>query len=309
MTLKEFLSQGKPVFKLICGAGNTDISTVLDTIKQYAEAGVRFFDISADLDIVRNVHKLMRELNIKDYFICVSYGTKDDPHIQKAIIDTTRCIRCGVCSFVCPQQAIPTPSNDENYTVQWKKCIGCHRCADACPKKAIEMYNRLRPIEETLPEIIKEGIDAVELHVASGFTSDAEDSWETITSLFDGMCSICIDRSKHSDARLKDVLMKIVSAREPFTTIIQADGFPMSGDTGGYDATLQALATTQIVNRLHLPAFVIISGGTNDTTNTLARSFGLEYHGIAYGSFARQALKHGYNAKDVVRYCGFEEEE
>ena len=39
----------------------------------------------------------------------------------------------------------------------------------------------------------------------------------------------------------------MIESREDYTTIIQADGFPMSGGDDNYKSTLQAVATAEIV--------------------------------------------------------------
>ena len=54
--------------------------------------------------------------------------------------------------------------------------------------------------------------------------------------------SICIDRSKLSNDKLLQRLNKMLENRIPYSTIIQADGAPMSGGENDYKTTLQAVA-------------------------------------------------------------------
>lgn len=60
--------------------------------------------------------------------------------------------------------------------------------------------------------------------------------------MFSGPLSICIDRSKLGDEKLLTRVKKMLEIRKPYTTIIQADGFPMSGGKDDFKTTLQAVA-------------------------------------------------------------------
>ncbi len=64
----------------------------------------------------------------------------------------------------------------------------------------------------------------------------------------------------------KEVLSRItemIKYREPYTTIIQADGIPMSGADDTYKTTLQAVAMAEIIQNANLPVHIVVSGGTN----------------------------------------------
>lgn len=75
---------------------------------------------------------------------------------------------------------------------------------------------------------------------------------------------------------------------KPYTTIVQADGFPMSGGKDDYKTTLQAVATAEIVQNAKLPVYIMLSGGTNSKTAELAKMCSIDYNGIAIGTFARK---------------------
>ena len=61
---------------------------------------------------------------------------KNDPHVNKAVIDYERCVNCGSCEAVCPQGAIHYAK------VKKSKCIGCGRCWKVCSRAAISYVSR-----------------------------------------------------------------------------------------------------------------------------------------------------------------------
>ena len=93
------------------------------------------------------------------------------------------------------------------------------------------------------------------------------------------------------DEQLISTLQKMIKTRKPYSTIIQADGYPMSGGNDDYKTTLQAVATAEIVQNAKLPVYLMLSGGTNSKTAELAKICDIDYHAIAVGSFARKIVK------------------
>ena len=83
----------------------------------------------------------------------------------------------------------------------------------------------------------------------------------------------------------------MISYRKPYTTIIQADGVPMSGGSDDYKTTLQAVAMAEVIQNANLPVYITLSGGTNSKTAELARLCGIKFSGIAIGSWARKIVK------------------
>ncbi|MBN1961774.1 MAG: 4Fe-4S binding protein [Deltaproteobacteria bacterium] len=70
----------------------------------------------------------------------VSINQSENKGVLKmtAVLDQKRCMNCGLCLDICPEQAI---SMSSNYTVviDSRKCTGCGSCIDKCPNKAISL--------------------------------------------------------------------------------------------------------------------------------------------------------------------------
>ena len=94
------------MFKLVCGAGNEDTESVKRLVYVYAKSGCRFFDLSARKEILASAKEALKLANVNDATLCVSVGIKGDPHITKAKIDETKCLKCGSCLNSCLNDAI-----------------------------------------------------------------------------------------------------------------------------------------------------------------------------------------------------------
>jgi hydrogenase-4 component H len=57
----------------------------------------------------------------------------------KPIVDREKCVSCGLCARVCPNQAIKLNEETKKPRISLARCIFCGECADACPAKAITM--------------------------------------------------------------------------------------------------------------------------------------------------------------------------
>ena len=287
--LLKLLKSRDRVFKLVCGAGNECVEEVERLVTIYSIAGCQIFDISANVDILsaakRGIERAKSFGTISDRYICVSVGIKGDPHILKSKIDRDRCQQCGQCSYVCPNDAI------KNCEVLFNRCLGCGKCYRVCPAQAVEMYSVERDLEAVIPELVAGGIDCVEFHVTTESSCGILEKWEIINKNFDGVLSICIDRMNLGNKQVLERIRLLLEKRKAFTTIIQADGIPMSGSDDRYKTTLQAVAMGEIIQDAKLPVYVILSGGTNSKTVKLADMCGIEYRGVAIGSYARKIVK------------------
>lgn len=284
--LKELLEQQK-CFKLICGAGNENLQEVERLVAIYAKAGCHFFDLSASEEVLaaaqRGLDFAIPKENQKDYHFCVSIGTKNDAHFNKARINPEKCKRCEQCIKNCPQKAI-----NQYFKVIENNCIGCSKCKSVCNHGAIEIYQKSKSIED-LFKLNSSLIKCVELHVSD--IDSAILQWDELCGNFYEMLSICIGRKHFSDEQITELLKKLVAKRPPYSVIIQADGNPMSGSADDFETTLPAVETGVFIKSLNLPVYVILSGGTNSKTAQLCKKKELEVSGIAFGSYARKIIK------------------
>lgn len=282
--LKELL-ETKHCFKFVCGAGNEDIEEVKRLVYVYAAAGCRFFDLSANEEVIKAAREALDTAKVYDAYLCVSVGIKNDPHVKKAVIDVDKCVNCGSCEAVCPQKAIHYGK------VKKEKCIGCGKCWRVCSRAAISYTSEEKNLKEVLPQIVDNGIDCIEFHAMGLDEKEIFSKWEYINENFEGLLSICTSRGKLSDEALVKRIQNMTANRVPYTTIVQADGFPMSGGDDNYKSTLQAVATAEIVQNAKLPVYLILSGGTNAKTSELAKMCEISYHGVAIGSYARKIVR------------------
>ena len=290
------LFKEKRCFKLVCGAGNEDAEEVEKLVTLYSEAGCNFFDLSAKPEIVEAAKRGLERAGIaQDRYLCCSVGIKGDPHVSKAEINLN-CKTCSNCTKICPQSAISQAEN--KYIVNSKRCIGCGKCFDICEFSAIDMKDKSVDLKKVLPKIIDKGIDCIEFHAIGENEKEVDKKWEDINNLYDGVLSIWVDRSKLGDEKLVQRARRMLEKRKPYTTIIQADGAPMSGGEDDYKTTLQTVAAAELFQNAKLPVYLLLSGGTNSKTTELASLCGIKYGGVAIGSFARKIVKEHISRDD-----------
>lgn len=282
------LFKEKRCFKLICGAGNEDVSEVEKLCYLYSLSGANFFDVCAKPEVVLAAKRGLERAGIKDRYLCVSIGAESDKHFCKARIDESMCSNCSSCRSVCTQGAIET--ENFRHKINEKRCIGCSKCIDICPNAAIDLIQKSTDYKEILPPLIEIGLDCVEFHIL-GDEKDIFIKWDEINSMFKGPISISINRSKIGDEALISLISKLLKTREPNSVIIQADGIPMSGGKDSFKSTLQAISTADLFLGANLNCYVMCSGGTNSKTSELAKMCEVPIEGVAIGSYARKIVK------------------
>ena len=288
--LKELLDSGK-CFKLVCGAGNEDANEVEKLVALYSAAGCKFFDLSANPEIVEAAK---RGLQGRSAYLCVSVGIKGDPHVQKAQIDYEKCAGCHKCEEICPQKTI------SHCKVKKARCIGCGKCYSVCKHGAISFTSENKDLKEVLPPLIEKGINCIELHAMGENDEETFEKWDYINSIYNGFLSICISRGHLSEEKMINRIKKMIEKRKPYSTIIQADGFPMSGSKDDFKTTLQAVSTAEIIQNAKLSVYTMLSGGTNSKTAELAKLCGINYHGIAIGTYARKIIRKYIEREDFL---------
>lgn len=76
--------------------------------------------------------KVLEQLGLeKDAFTVIKYA-------RKAVYDTSKCVGCDKCIFICPYKAIEAEPIATPRILE-EKCMGCGACALVCPHKAIEV--------------------------------------------------------------------------------------------------------------------------------------------------------------------------
>ena len=149
--------------------------------------------------------------------------------------------------------------------------------------------------KEILPYMIQNGASILELHIMGHDKDDLQKKWQIINECNLELASICIDRENFGNKEVLSRIRDMLSYRKPYTTIVQADGIPMSGGSDDYKTTLQAVAMAEIIQNAQLPVFIMLSGGTNSKTAELAKMCGIKFWGIAIGSWARKVVKEQIN--------------
>jgi ferredoxin len=252
----------------------------------YAKAGCSLFDISARKEILEAAKEGQKLSGVADINYCVSIGIKGDRHITKAKINDSKCIKCGNCYRNCPNDAIYS-----SIIIDEKKCIGCLKCFEKCPTGAISMQEKDVNYKEILPYMVSNGVEFIELHIMGHDKEDLAKKWQVINECKPKFASICIDRENFGNKEVLERIREMISLRDDYTTIVQADGIPMSGGDDSFKTTLQAVAMAEIIQNANLPVYIMISGGTNSKTAKLCKMCGINYWGIAIGSWARKIVK------------------
>ena len=276
--LKEILNSGD-CFKMICGAGNEDAPYVKKLALIYTLGGAKILDVSCSVKVIEHAmegidlaYEVSKELKIDigaRPFIMASIGMPGDHHVRKSYIDPTLCIGCRLCIPVCPTNAIP-----EGFTSildTWKElggsygqedqskeivikdlCIGCGKCSNICPKDDIISYrHNARALRELLPKCMEAGAETFELHAAIGEDDVTKEEWRVLNEInTTNYNSMCLDRLNLGNLKLEHRIAEAVSEAGE-RTLIQADGYPMSGGEDDYNTTLQAVAYPHRFIRRH----------------------------------------------------------
>lgn len=90
------------------------------------QIGKLVVELSGDIDQLDEAIEWMRSHNIS---VSKTLG--------EIVINEEQCVHCGLCTGVCPTQALTL--NPENYKLSFtqRRCIVCEQCIPTCPVQAI----------------------------------------------------------------------------------------------------------------------------------------------------------------------------
>ncbi len=90
------------------------------------QVGTLVVELSGDIDQLEAAIDWMQSQNIK-----VSLERRE------ILIDEELCVDCGLCTGVCPTEALTLDSETFYLTFTRSRCIVCEQCISACPVQAI----------------------------------------------------------------------------------------------------------------------------------------------------------------------------
>ncbi|AFY54809.1 NADH:ubiquinone oxidoreductase chain I-like protein [Rivularia sp. PCC 7116] len=90
------------------------------------QIGKLVVELSGDIDQLDAAIQWMREQNIA---VSLSLG--------EIVIDEESCVHCGLCTGVCPTQALTLNPQSFKLTFTRSRCIVCEQCIPTCPVNAI----------------------------------------------------------------------------------------------------------------------------------------------------------------------------
>ena len=83
-------------------------------------------ELQGDIDAIDAAIEWMRNLEIE-----ISFANSE------ISIDETLCVECGLCTGVCPTQALTLDSQSFRLKFARNRCIVCEQCIPNCPVEAI----------------------------------------------------------------------------------------------------------------------------------------------------------------------------
>ncbi|MBW4472260.1 MAG: 4Fe-4S binding protein [Stenomitos rutilans HA7619-LM2] len=90
------------------------------------QVGKLVVELSGDIDELDAALDWMRSQDIG-----VSFSNRE------IMIDEETCVHCGLCTGVCPTEALKLDSESFKLTFTRSRCIVCEQCIPTCPVQAI----------------------------------------------------------------------------------------------------------------------------------------------------------------------------
>ncbi|MGD1808070.1 NIL domain-containing protein [Dapis sp. BLCC M126] len=90
------------------------------------QVGKLVLELSGDIDELEAALEWMRLQNID---VCLTS--------REILINENSCVDCGLCTGVCPTEALSLEPNTFRLNFVRSRCIVCEQCIPTCPVKAI----------------------------------------------------------------------------------------------------------------------------------------------------------------------------
>lgn len=90
------------------------------------QVGKLVLQLSGDIDELDAAIEWIRGQNIE---VCLAS--------REILIDENSCVDCGLCTGVCPTEALTLQTNTFRLNFIRARCIVCEQCIPACPVQAI----------------------------------------------------------------------------------------------------------------------------------------------------------------------------
>ncbi|MCK5129698.1 MAG: 4Fe-4S binding protein [Clostridiales bacterium] len=113
------------------------------------------YHLVKDYDLVFNIFKAQIDAGEKGEMALEISGTEDqldkglqfleDEGIEVSllskviVLDEDRCVDCGLCTSVCPTEALKL-GEDDLLNFDNEKCVACQMCVITCPMKAMLIH-------------------------------------------------------------------------------------------------------------------------------------------------------------------------
>lgn len=281
--------ESRHFFKLICGASYRNQSSITRLAQVYASAGAHVIDVGAQPELVAAVHNGIQAAGLPEHkqpLIMVSVGINQDLHFLRVAKEVSRCENHGFCASACPHEVFVGSE------IRLENCLGCDYCVVACPEDALRLVPRdpINEIERNLDACFAAGATALEVHTGTGHREELQQMIELLKPWSSKLELLAFSLGAHGQSLEELVaLARFIVAQWGSEIIIQADGKPISGRKGR-KSTQPSLDLAWSLFSAGIPAYIQVSGGTNNLTGQVARELRVPIHGIGMGSFARKFL-------------------
>lgn len=102
---------------------------------------------------------------------------------QQIMTNDRKCIGCGKCAEVCPQNAISRVNGGR--AIHWPLCSNCLQCASVCPSHSIEIAGTYMTVEQTFDTAVRDR--PFYINTGGGVTISGGEpllQWEFVLELF-----------------------------------------------------------------------------------------------------------------------------